>query len=114
MRKKYPAYSVIEAGFGLGLLAFGPAACGSSVTTRTVVRYGSEAERPACDAAVGVRVEPGAHHVHALIAAKRFACGTWEIHAKDGMSLFNPTLLFEVLSPSTRVGAAKLALQSCP
>jgi Uma2 family endonuclease len=30
------------------------------------------------------------------------ACGTWEIHAKDGMSLLNPTLLFEVLSPSTR------------
>ncbi len=30
------------------------------------------------------------------------ACGPWEIHAKDGMSLLNPSLLFEVLSPSTR------------
>lgn len=28
-------------------------------------------------------------------------CGRWEIHA-DGMCLLNPTLLFEVLSPSTR------------
>lgn len=29
------------------------------------------------------------------------ACGRWQIHT-DGMSLLNPTLLFEVLSPSTR------------
>lgn len=29
------------------------------------------------------------------------ACGKWQIHT-DGMRLLNPTLLFEVLSPSTR------------
>ena len=29
------------------------------------------------------------------------ACGRWQVHT-DGMSLLNPTLLFEVLSPSTR------------
>ena len=30
------------------------------------------------------------------------ACDPWRISEKDGMSLENPTLLFEVLSPSTR------------
>jgi Uma2 family endonuclease len=30
------------------------------------------------------------------------ACGAWQIHEKDGMSLLNPSLVFEVLSPSTR------------
>jgi Uma2 family endonuclease len=30
------------------------------------------------------------------------ACGSWQISSKDGMSLENPVLLFEVLSPSTR------------
>ncbi len=30
------------------------------------------------------------------------ACGKWEILPRDGMSLLNPGLLFEVLSPSTR------------
>jgi Uma2 family endonuclease len=30
------------------------------------------------------------------------ACGKWEISDKDGMSLLNPVLLFEVLSSSTR------------
>lgn len=30
------------------------------------------------------------------------ACGKWEISDKDGMSLVNPVLLFEVLSSSTR------------
>ncbi len=30
------------------------------------------------------------------------ACGRWEISDKDDMSLLNPVLLFEVLSPSTR------------
>lgn len=29
------------------------------------------------------------------------ACGRWQIHT-DGMSLLNPALLYEVLSPSTR------------
>jgi Uma2 family endonuclease len=29
-------------------------------------------------------------------------CGRFEHHSSDGMSLVNPTLLFEVLSPSTR------------
>lgn len=29
------------------------------------------------------------------------ACGRWQIHT-DGLSLLNPTLLYEVLSPSTR------------
>lgn len=30
-------------------------------------------------------------------------CGPWQIHTKDGMSLQNPGLLFDVLSPSTAV-----------
>ncbi len=30
------------------------------------------------------------------------ACGKWEILETDGMSLLNPRLVFEVLSPSTR------------
>lgn len=29
------------------------------------------------------------------------ACGKWLIHPADGMSLLNPVLLFEVLSPAT-------------
>ncbi len=29
------------------------------------------------------------------------ACGKWQIHPADGMSLLNPVLLFEVLSTST-------------
>lgn len=40
------------------------------------------------------------------------ACGQWQVSEKDGMSLENPVLLFEVLSPSTRDydRGAKLAL----
>ena len=30
------------------------------------------------------------------------ACGKWEILERDGMSLLSPSLVFEVLSPSTR------------
>ncbi len=30
------------------------------------------------------------------------ACGYWEFHPSDGMSLINPVLLYEVLSASTR------------
>lgn len=29
------------------------------------------------------------------------ACDRWQLHGKDGMSLLNPGLLFEVLSPTT-------------
>ena len=44
------------------------------------------------------------------------ACGPWEIHT-DGMCLLNPTLLFEVLSPSTRdydTGAKREHYQHIP